>query len=222
MSTSHVGLQRSEEHRRNLAKALTGKKLSDSHRESLRVSHLGHKHTMAQREKISLSMTKHLQSGGKHFGYVTGSLDTRFGKIRYRSALERDFLRKAQADESILFLKYEPVILPYQDSAGVNRHYLPDYLVLARSGGFLVEVKPAGLVSYNQAKADCARAWAKNHADFIFITENEIRAPSSTLFPWATTGATAATQPVAGQGVKTKSEPCSDVGRQEEITCPPL
>ena len=48
----------SEDHCKNISKALTGKKLSDNHREAIRSSHLGYKHTEEQKKKISESNKK--------------------------------------------------------------------------------------------------------------------------------------------------------------------
>lgn len=53
MSNSHKGKKKSESHRLNIIKAVTGRKYSEEARKAMSLSHVGHKHTEERKQKIS-------------------------------------------------------------------------------------------------------------------------------------------------------------------------
>lgn len=111
---------------------------------------------------------------GKYFSIKAGK------EIEYRSLYEYAFYKGMDSDNSVIKYIVEPMKIPYTDSSGLRRNYIPDVLVLYTTGEVeLCEIKPSSAKkAINvQLKARAAVAFLKDNrinAKYRFITEKEI------------------------------------------------
>lgn len=111
---------------------------------------------------------------GKFFSIKAGR------EVEYRSLYEYAFYKGMDSDTSVVRYIVEPMKIPYTDSTGLRRNYIPDVLVLYSTGAVeLCEIKPSSAKkAVNvQLKARAAVAFLKDNrinAKYRFITEKEI------------------------------------------------
>lgn len=100
----------------------------------------------------------------------------------YRSSYElMCFIKLEQSPDVVQYLS-ETLTIPYIDSKGLTRQYIPDLLVLFKDGDICVwEIKPAAMLKdYDvQAKAKACRTYLRDtYKDrtikYEFITENKL------------------------------------------------
>jgi len=109
----------------------------------------------------------------------TGSIQTRFGKLHYRSTLERGVLKALDGlKDLVASLKTEPFYIEYR-FRGLRHYYVPDLIVKLRTGQvWLLEVKPKNQLNEakNQAKFEAALGWCikrGNHLRFGVLTTKD-------------------------------------------------
>lgn len=99
-------------------------------------------------------------------------------KIRADSSYEYIRMQQLDSDEDVLQWERCVDAIQYTDPFGKLKTYNPDFKVLRKSKGWVVEeVKPKALVrkKINQLKAFAASVYYKNQAiEYVFITEDEI------------------------------------------------
>lgn len=99
-------------------------------------------------------------------------------KIRADSSYEYIRMQQLDSDEDVLQWERCVDTIQYTDPFGKLKTYNPDFKVLRKSKGLVVEeVKPKALVrkKINQLKAFAASVYYKNQAiEYVFITEDEI------------------------------------------------
>jgi hypothetical protein len=142
------------------------------------------KMSIAQVERLSLENARKIVKGKdnlKSWGR-TGHILTRFGKLHYRSGLERDIFKALDGmNDLVTEIHCEAVIIPYE-LRGLKHHYVPDVLVkLCDSRVWLVEIKPKNQIKEekNQAKFAAATEWCKkwgNHMRFCVISSKNPKA----------------------------------------------
>lgn len=129
---------------------------------------------------------EHIKKNGAYFNkgkkYRSGKFfSIKAGReIEYRSLYEYAFYKGMDSDTSVVRYVVEPMKIPYTDSTGLRRNYIPDVLVLYSTGAVeLCEIKPSSAKkAVNvQLKARAAVAFLKDNrinAKYRFITEKEI------------------------------------------------
>lgn len=129
---------------------------------------------------------EHIKKNGAYFNkgkkYRSGKFfSIKAGReIEYRSLYEYAFYKGMDSDTSVVRYIVEPMKIPYTDSTGLRRNYIPDVLVLYSTGAVeLCEIKPSSArKAVNvQLKARAAVAFLKDNrinAKYRFITEKEI------------------------------------------------
>ena len=129
---------------------------------------------------------EHIKKNGAYFNkgkkYRSGKFfSIKAGReIEYRSLYEYAFYKGMDSDTSVVRYIVEPMKIPYMDSTGLRRNYIPDVLVLYSTGAVeLCEIKPSSAKkAVNvQLKARAAVAFLKDNrinAKYRFITEKEI------------------------------------------------
>jgi len=129
---------------------------------------------------------EHIKKNGAYFNkgkkYRSGKyFSSKAGKdVEYRSLYEYAFYKGMDSDNSVIKYIVEPMKIPYTDSYGLRRNYIPDVLVLYTTGKMeLCEIKPSSAKkAINvQLKARAAVAYLKDNAinaKYRFITEKEI------------------------------------------------
>lgn len=118
----------------NVSKALTGKKLSKSHRLSLSLGAI--RRIIRTGAKNGIYKSKH----GKHKPEKSSK------SLIYDSSWELLFMNLMDANKSVKFIDRADFYIPYKDSNGNNRNYVPDFLICLENGTkVLVEIKPKRL-----------------------------------------------------------------------------
>lgn len=129
---------------------------------------------------------EHIKKNGAYFNkgkkYRSGKFfSIKAGReVEYRSLYEYAFYRGMDSDTSVVRYIVEPMKIPYTDSTGLRRNYIPDVLVLYSTGAVeLCEIKPSSAKkAVNvQLKARAAVAFLKDNrinAKYRLITEKEI------------------------------------------------
>lgn len=129
---------------------------------------------------------EHIKKNGAYFNkgkrYRSGKyFSNKAGKeVEYRSLYEYAFYKGMDSDSGVIKYIVEPMKIPYTDSSGLRRNYIPDVLVLYTTGKMeLCEIKPSSAKkAINvQLKARAAVAYLKDNAinaKYRFITEKEI------------------------------------------------
>lgn len=125
------------------------------------------------------------------YGSVSGHYAFRNEKIIWHeSTLERDFLRRAEFNDSVLDVISQPVEIPYTTKTGKETTYTPDFLVTFSSDRFyhpecvpspiLAEIKPNAKLQkewdFLKVKFKAGLAYAKQQGWIFHIyDENRIR-----------------------------------------------
>lgn len=100
----------------------------------------------------------------------------------YRSSYELKCFQQLERDNDVDSYLSEGMSMPYKDSKGVSRTYVPDLLVLYSNGSMCVfEIKPQEMVKDAdvQLKAEACRKYLKEtftdtKVGYKFLTENEL------------------------------------------------
>lgn len=184
------GTSTSNQARANMRAGALGKVLSDEHRDNIRqglLEYLSVPENYANRVDQLLAI-----SSGKKF--ETGYFEFQNQKpIFYRSSYERIALEILVSKSEVVSIKSESLRLPYQDKFGVNRVYIPDFLVsLVNGSQILIEVKPNRCIEEDrriensdvQSKLQAGIGWAdENQAIFCVWTEDVLCNSSVTTTP---------------------------------------
>lgn len=129
---------------------------------------------------------KHISDNGAYFNiknkYRTGTFISKKNQCKhnYRSSFEYAYLNKIENDDNVIKYISEPFSIPYIDSEGILRNYIPDLLVLYKDGTVnLLEIKPKAMTKAENVKKKAmhTRKWlSKNYPDvkYKFITEKDI------------------------------------------------
>jgi DNA-directed RNA polymerase subunit RPC12/RpoP len=116
------------------------------------------------RKKMSISISNLHKDKRNNYQYV-GYLDTRFGKIGYRSQYERIALAIFDSDERVKTVQSEPFTVPYT-FGGHAKNCLPDFLITLTDGAQkLIEVKSSYYIKMpiSQAKLLATREYCKEN-----------------------------------------------------------
>lgn len=137
----------------------------------------GKKWSDERKKAWSDKISSMIQSGKfvPHSHHKSGWQNTRFGKFFFRSSLEKEFLRVAEQDETIVSIKSSPFKILYNRT----RNYLPDFLIENGKEKILVEVKPARRIHEpdNQAKFCATQKFCVAHGmKFEVFTEKNVSA----------------------------------------------
>lgn len=99
----------------------------------------------------------------------------------YRSSYELRHFLNLEASENIVAYYSEFIQIPYKDSKGTMRTYIPDLVVIDRTGTIQIqEIKPEVMLKDTdvQLKALACKKWIKEHLDktssYVFITEKDL------------------------------------------------
>jgi DNA-directed RNA polymerase subunit RPC12/RpoP len=120
--------------------------------------------------KLSNTISKLIVDGklNNKIGYNRGFIETRFGRVYYRSSYELDFIRMCEIDSNIKSLKSEPFRIKMDN----DRYYIPDFLVNQFE---IVEIKPSRLLNYNMYKIEQGLKYSKmNGFKYKVVTEKEL------------------------------------------------
>jgi type III restriction enzyme len=103
-----------------------------------------------------------------------------------KSEYEKHFMRYLDEQKEVFaytkVLSRMPLRIPYHDTDGYLRHYIPDFIVNAKAGYYLIETKGKGWDEQTtaQAKANAAKEWSAKVAEltnkkwaFVKILQNE-------------------------------------------------
>ena len=98
---------------------------------------------------------------------VYAAKKTVFESLPYpkKSGYEKHFMRYLDEEKEVLaytkVLPRMPLKIPYHDADGYLRHYIPDFIVKAKNGYYLIETKGEGWDEQTtaQAKAAAAQEW---------------------------------------------------------------
>ena len=110
--------------------------------------------------KISEKITQLYIEGGFQWARGTYEPIKCSSPCHYRSSWELELMRKLDDDEEVISWEYEPISISYTID-GVERRYIPDFIVNTAGGTLMIEVKPATLsdTSVNAAKREAAMAY---------------------------------------------------------------
>lgn len=100
--------------------------------------------------------------------------------VNYRSSYEYAFLTHIENDDNVVQFIVEPFSIPYIDASGLRRHYIPDCLVLYKTGYMeLCEIKPSKMIKAINVKrkAMAAIRYIKDNKlkmTYRFVTEQQL------------------------------------------------
>jgi len=112
-------------------------------------------------------------SGCGFSGYYKGEYFRSILEYRYLKHFEENDISYISNDVSADKHESIKVVIPYIDSVGKQRNYIPDFLI----GNTIVEVKPKALIKLNIEKFESANRYIRDdsHYDkFEIYTENEV------------------------------------------------
>jgi len=183
-NTNRKGTSTSVEARKNMSQGSKGKVLSDSHKQAIKDGLLKHFSNLENRIKRAKQICNRINRNGYQYktGYVhLPRLDV---KLFYRSSYEELSLLLLDSKNEVESVLTEVIHIPYVDSDGITKIYLPDFLVKLTDGSeVLIEVKPNVFVNdiQNICKFIAATKWSKeNNIPFCVWTEDVIFSTSST------------------------------------------
>jgi len=142
----------------------------------------GKTHTKEAREKISEKVSKAYIEGRMNFkrcnrGYYFSEKNSK--KHFYRSSWERAFFEYLDGNSRVLSYDNEKIRIPYRDSIGARRYYIPDLLIkYTPDSKELVEIKPSCYMNkkINKLKFKAAKEYCKkNNIRFKVITEKYLK-----------------------------------------------
>ncbi len=132
-------------------------------------------------KKVNVYFNKKKDGAVKYF---SGKFYSKKNKTTYiyRSSYELKCFIQLEQDKTVDSYLSEGMSMPYKDSKGANRTYIPDLLVLYKDGSMCVfEIKPLEMVKDAdvQLKAQACRKYLKEtftdmRVDYKFLTENEL------------------------------------------------
>ncbi len=178
----------SDEHRRNLSKALKGHKRSRESIEKQRKAIKGKRKPPRSAEhcrkisKVALrdeNIKRITEMSKNHSTYTNGHFlsDKSLRPLFFRSSLELKAYELLEDLGDVVKIEYEPYILEYEYK-GKRKKYIPDMLITTRNGDiFLIEVKPTRRIMDHKKLDKIASAvdfCSKNGIQFVLIDDREI------------------------------------------------
>jgi type III restriction enzyme len=157
----------------------------------LRLQVVEEPYQLVERSQVSKSEAFHTSEP------VYAAKKTVFESLPYskRSEYEKHFMRYLDEQKDVLaytkVLPRMPLRIPYHDTDGYLRHYIPDFIVKVKDGYYLIETKGKGWDEQTtaQAKADAAKEWAAKVAEltskkwaFMKVLQNEFERFKSLSF----------------------------------------
>lgn len=180
-------------------------------------------------EKISNSVSNLYLEGFRPRTYYDAGWITlnRLGQtIYHRSSYEKNALILLDTIEDIVGIQFEAVKIPYVDSKGIKRFYIPDFLVTTKGIDYLIEVKPKEMLKEEneQLKIAAGKNFAEEHnmkflvltEDFIFSNNNGSTTESLAEVTLPNTAAILNRMMIQSDLHKLNMQ------RQVEMTCPPV
>ena len=144
---------------------------------------IGHLVKKKKAKRINIYFNKKVEGTNKT-KYVTGSFYSSKNKdsYNYRSSYELKCFMELENNPLVVQYLSESFSLPYVDSTGKTRRYIPDILVLFSDGSMCVwEIKPLEMLKDAdvQAKAKACRKYLRDTfkdrtIGYEFITENKL------------------------------------------------
>ena len=138
--------------------------------------------TKKKKAKGNVYFNKQATNGGAT--YFNGKFYSKKNKttFNYRSSYELKFFFDLEADKKVDSYVSESLQVPYVDSTGTKRTYIPDLLVLYTDGSMeVLEIKPKAMVKDLdvQRKAVACRAYLEKNFKsetirYKFITEKDL------------------------------------------------
>lgn len=163
--TMRLHHEKHPEHGRAISSALSGRELSGATREKIsrtRSMKIASGEIVINNEEISRTISSMYVDGT--LGWEKGSCLARKCKkketINYRSSFEKAFVDLIERDDSVAEFDFEWTVVQYTTVDGVQRRYVPDFLVTMTDGReFFVEVKPVQMraLGNNPQKRDAAQ-----------------------------------------------------------------
>lgn len=133
-------------------------------------------------KKVNVYFNKKAKSGSVK--YFNGKFYSKKNKttFTYRSSYELKFFLDLESNVNVDSYVSECLNVPYVDSTGTRRTYIPDLLVLYKDGSMeVLEIKPKEMVKDLdvQRKAAACRAYLEKHYKgekmrYKFITEKDL------------------------------------------------
>ena len=133
-------------------------------------------------KKVNVYFNKKTSDGQTK--YLSGDFYSRKNNTEYfyRSSYELKCFLDLENNLEVDSYVSEGMSLPYKDSKGMNRTYIPDLLVLYKDGSMCVwEIKPKEMVKDAdvQLKAEACKKYLKSRlsgikVDYKFITEEDL------------------------------------------------
>ena len=127
----------------------------------------------------SASYQPSVRTDSKRYGTSGMHHSPLVGSVPYRSLLEKKAYEKLDRNKSVVYYWVEPFEIPYYDSRGRKRRYIPDLLVdYGNDVQHVVEIKPKKYIKgeeLNHYKFGGARAYCeRNGYEFRIWSENYI------------------------------------------------
>lgn len=137
----------------------------------------------ASGKKVNVYFNKK-NSSTKKTKYFNGKFYSNKNKttFTYRSSYELKYFFELEADDNVINYLSEGMQIPYVDSEGEKKTYIPDLMILYADGSVrVVEIKPKAMLrDVNvQRKAAACRTYIRNHykdkdISYKFITEVDL------------------------------------------------
>ena len=132
---------------------------------------------------VNVYFNKRVESTGKT-KYVSGSFYSKKNNASYtyRSSYELMCFIKLEQNPDVIQYLSETMSIPYIDSKGLTRKYIPDLLVLFADGSMCIwEIKPLAMLKDADVKAKAAACkkhlrdtYKERNIKYEFITENKL------------------------------------------------
>jgi hypothetical protein len=103
--------------------------------------------------------------------------------IPHESELEAAFIRHAVLCSAVQEIAAQPFRLPWVDSVGVDRTYVPDFQVRLTDGAkIVVEIRPSRYIDQDREKFDAAaQILGQKGIDFVVISDERLPKPLQKL-----------------------------------------
>lgn len=134
-------------------------------------------------KSVNVYFNKRVESTGKT-KYVSGFFYSKKNNASYtyRSSYELMCFIKLEQNPDVIQYLSETMSIPYIDSKGLTRKYIPDLLVLFADGSMCIwEIKPLAMLKDADVKAKAAAckkhlrdAYKERNIKYEFITENKL------------------------------------------------
>lgn len=151
--------------------------------EKILVKSLSKQKKMRGQGKVKVYFNKSIKNGERSGTYYTGTFHSKKsdGHFTYRSSYELRHFINLEDNPKVTSFYSEIMEVPYKDSKGKNRVYIPDLIVIMEDGSIEVhEIKPTAMLQDIdvQKKAQACRAFAnktfEQKVKYKFITEKEL------------------------------------------------